>query len=162
MPCCQSMKARLGSQCCFLVSLEVCWTKDCCKEGPEVSLVDTKLKTGASISYAAELEEILCSHRPHCNHPGIVIINKHIHLPSLLRLLTPAHSYRLDFSKAKSWNKADSKKLGQQLKWLPKRNLFAQAKAVLSPNMGVIILQPFAWKTMKGRQNRLGNYSLLQ
>lgn len=130
--------------------LEQLWTKECCKQGLEVSPVDTtELETKATISYTVELQEMLCSHGPQCHHPGIVIINKHIHLPSFLRLLAPMHSYGLDFSNAKSWNKADREKLGQQLKWLPKRNLFAQAKAVLSPNMGVVILQPFAWKTMK-------------
>ena len=88
-PCYQSAKAGLSSQ-CFLVSLEVSWTKESCKQGPEVSPVDTtKLKIRATTSYTVELQEMLCSHGPHCNHPGIVNINKRIHLPSLLHLLAP-------------------------------------------------------------------------
>lgn len=147
----------------FLVYAEASWTKQCCQQGPEASPAAlTKLKIRTAISHAVELQEMLFSRGAQRSHPGSAIINRSVHLPSFLGFLAPTHEHCLDFPNGKSRNKADSEKLGQQLKSLPKRNLFAQAKAVLSPNMGVIILQPFAWKTMKGRRNRLGNCSLPQ
>lgn len=65
---------------------EVSWTKECCRRGPEVSPAGTiKLKIKTIISYAVELQEMLLPYGPHCNCPGIIIINKRIHLPCLLR-----------------------------------------------------------------------------
>lgn len=89
MPCYKPVKAGLGSQCFFLVSLEVSWTKQSCQQGSEISPAGTtKLKIRNQKLQCWTTGDAFCGLM---DYTGTVIIKDIIHLPALLHLLTPMH-----------------------------------------------------------------------
>lgn len=89
-PCYKPVKPGLSSQCFFLVSLEVSWTKQSCQQGSEISPAGTtKSKIRNHKLQCWTIGGAFCGLM---DHTGTVITNKGIiHLPALLRLLAPMH-----------------------------------------------------------------------